>query len=175
MLRSIVPALLVAEPRMTLLCIGRGSEAFVEEAGRTPELRERLRAAGRLAAGDVAAAIAGCDLMIQPFPDGATTRRTSLMAGLINGRPVLTTWGALTEQVWTDTGAAALAPADDVPAFVEMARALIADPDGRHALAGRAGATYRAEFAVEHTVEELHAAARSQPRVVRESGAGEAA
>jgi glycosyltransferase involved in cell wall biosynthesis len=158
LLHGIVPALLAADERTAALCMGPGSQAFVDDAARLhPHLGHRLAALGRLPAADVADAIAACDLMVQPFPDGATTRRTSLMAALVNGRAVVTTTGALTEPIWAETAAVALAPAGDVGAVVAKARALIADSDARAELGARADATYRAEFALEHVVARLRA------------------
>jgi glycosyltransferase involved in cell wall biosynthesis len=177
MLRTIVPRLLTAAPDVTLLCIGPGSERFAAGINDAhPGFGERLKGTGRLAAVDVAGAIAACHLMIQPFPDGATTRRTSLMAGLINGRPVLTTSGKLTEPIWSESRAVAMAPAGDCDTFVQMARSLLADPRERGALAARAEMTYKARFALEHTIGRLRLArAEDGTGAARQSGRGEAA
>lgn len=156
MLRTTIPALLEKESGAGVVCIGQSSEAFVEEMVRDqPTLRGRLKATGRLPAHDAAISIAACDLLLQPFPDGVTTRRTSLMAGLVNGRPVVTTSGALTEPVWSETGAVALVPAADRAALVAAARRLIADPDAGRVLGARGGAVYRSRFAMAHTLARL--------------------
>ena len=55
---------------------------------------------GRLTGAEAAAALRACDLLVQPYPDGVTTRRTSVMAALTTSVPVLTTDGPLTEPVW---------------------------------------------------------------------------
>ena len=47
--------------------------------------------------------------LIQPYPDGVTSRRTSVMACLSQGRAVVTTAGRLTEPLWPASGAVALA------------------------------------------------------------------
>ena len=39
----------------------------------------------------VSLAIASCDLMVQPYPDGVTSRRGSMMAVLAHARPIVTT------------------------------------------------------------------------------------
>ena len=49
--------------------------------------------------------IGACDLLIQPYPDGISSRRTSAMAGLALGIPVITTTGSLTESLWAETRA----------------------------------------------------------------------
>jgi glycosyltransferase involved in cell wall biosynthesis len=153
MLKPAIAALLEAERRVAVVCIGRGSESFVGEiARRQPVLRDRLTATGRVSASDAAVWIAACELLIQPFPDGVTTRRTSLMAGLINGTPVLTTAGALTEPVWSDTQAVALVPASDQQELINAARRLAADAPSRTALGARGQAVYFERFALGHSV-----------------------
>ena len=80
----------------------------------------------------------------QPYPDGVTTRRTSMMAALTTSVPVLTTSGALTEPVWAQTAAVALAPAGDRSAMADLVAALAADPVSRAALGARGRALYDA-------------------------------
>jgi glycosyltransferase involved in cell wall biosynthesis len=153
MLRAAAVMVLTEEPTAAMVCMGAGSEAFVADlVAARPELRGCLHATGRMAPADVAATLTACDLVLQPYPDGVTTRRTSVMAALQNGRPVLTTTGHLTEPVWADTGAVAMTDAGDVPGFVAAARALLSRPAERMALAARGDDTYRRRFALEHTI-----------------------
>jgi len=70
----------------------------------------------------------------------------------------VTTQGALTEPVWTETGAVALAPEGDVAAFVDAADRLLRDADARAALGRRASAAYGAHFSIERTVAILRSA-----------------
>jgi len=77
------------------------------------------------------------------------------MAGLINGSPVLTTTGLLTEPIWSETGAVALESAGDTNAFVQTARALLSDTDRRTSLAARGERIYRERFALTHTIDKL--------------------
>ena len=44
-----------------------------------------------LANEEVSVHLSACDLMIQPYPDGISARRTSAMAALAHERPVVTT------------------------------------------------------------------------------------
>ncbi|HSC28356.1 MAG TPA: hypothetical protein VLD67_13840, partial [Vicinamibacterales bacterium] len=156
LLRSGLTALLDAEPSAAAICIGAGSDRFVADlAGARPDLRLRLTATGRASPHAAAAHILACDLMLQPYPDGVTTRRTSVMACLINGRAVVTTGGALTEPEWAGSGAVALVPSGDPRQLVEAARALLADGQARAALGARGEAVYRARFALEHTITAL--------------------
>ena len=162
MLRDAILSLLPQETSLTIVCAGAGSDRFVAEVvAENPELQSRLRATRRLAPADAAAVLAACELLLQPFPDGVTTRRTSVMAGLMNGRAVLTTSGQLTEPVWTETGAVSMTQAGDTPAFVAAARTLLARREDLNALAARGDDTYKRRFALEHTIDALRATRES--------------
>ena len=80
------------------------------------------------------------------------------MAGLMNARPIVTTTGHLTEPVWADTGAVALAAARDTESFIAAASALLARDDDRAALAVRGEKAYRELFALTHTIRKLRGA-----------------
>ena len=140
-------------PGLRVACLGRNGEAFVAGLeARVPSLRGRVVASGGLAPEAVAAHLRACDLVVQPFPDGVTTRRTSLMASLANGCPTVTTIGPLTEALWVDESGVALAPVGDTAALVDLVVALLRDGARRTAL-GRAGhRLYDTRFAVRHTV-----------------------
>lgn len=141
----------IAGARLALL--GDGARAFLTIlSGTHPDVARRAWAPGRLDAASVAAAIKACDLMIQPYPDGITTRRTSAMAGLKNGVATVTTAGTLTEPLWKDSGAVALAPAGDVAAFVDATARLAADADARAAQGRRGAQAYADHFSMEHTI-----------------------
>jgi glycosyltransferase involved in cell wall biosynthesis len=156
MLRVRLQALLSAEPTACAVCIGAGSRSFVREfLDRHPNLSGRVLAFGRTSGMEAAATIAACDLLLQPYPDGVTTRRTSVMAGLLNGCPVVTTAGALTETVWADTRAVAMASVSDVASFVRTTRLLLANTAEQEALGRRGEAVYRKRFAIEHTLTQL--------------------
>ena len=157
-LRRALKDLLTADSAVAALCVGRGSDRFVAQfiADNLP-LRGRVTATGRASAHDVSVQLQACDVLIQPFPDGVTTRRTSVMAGLANGRAVVTINGKLTEEVWRSTGSVALVAPADPFALSHAVRELLADVDARHALEARASATYNAAFALHHTIEGLQA------------------
>jgi glycosyltransferase involved in cell wall biosynthesis len=123
--------------------------------GEHRELAGRLRAIGEASAETVAAVLGACDLLLQPYPDGVSTRRTSLMAGLALGVPALTTQGVATEPLWCDEGLVALAPAGDDAALHAYAERLLADPAGRRELGARGGAGYARHFSIENTVRAL--------------------
>ncbi len=161
LLQAALTSLLLEDARLSAVCAGAGSDAFVRDtlAAARP-LTGRVHATGRLSAAEASSALAACDLLIQPYVDGVTTRRTSVMAGLINGRAIVTTSGRLTEAVWPETRAVATAPAGDVDALVHAVRALLSDEPARAALAARGDRTYRERFALAHTIDRLRAPAQ---------------
>ena len=71
-----------------------------------PRLAGRIHATGGQSSRSVSIALAACDLMIQPYEDGVSSRRTGVMAALIHKRPVITTTGESTEPIWSEAGAA---------------------------------------------------------------------
>lgn len=150
-LRGVVPRLLAADPNVRVACVGRGGESFAAEFASSG----RVVATGELAPADVAAVLRAADLALQPYPDGVTTRRTTVMAALANGVPVLSTTGELTEDVWRDSDALALVPAGDHAALASRAVDLLRDAAALSRL-GTAGArAYRDHFALELTVRRL--------------------
>jgi glycosyltransferase involved in cell wall biosynthesis len=149
-LAEILPALLRRLPASRVLLVGRGGEAFARRL--PPDVRDRVDATGPMTGAEVGAALRACDLLVQPYPDGVTTRRTSVMAALTTSVPVVTIAGPLTEPVWADTTAVALAAAGDVPALVAIAARLAGDPAARAALGARGRELYVGRFALDVTI-----------------------
>jgi glycosyltransferase involved in cell wall biosynthesis len=159
MLATALTRLLSDDATISAVCVGSGSDEFVRAlADTSPAIRERVHGSGRLSAPEAALYLSACDLLLQPYPDGVTTRRTSVMAGLINARAIVTTTGHLTEPVWAETGAVALAAAHDTEALVAAARGLLTKDDDRAALAAQGEKTYRELFALSHTIRALRGA-----------------
>jgi glycosyltransferase involved in cell wall biosynthesis len=142
------------------LLVGRNAPAYRERfVAERPDLTDRVTATGDLSAAAVAVHLAACDLLLQPYPDGASTRRTSLMSGLALGVPTATNAGILSEPIWAECAGVAVAPSAEPAALVAAAEGLLALPPEERAARGRAAAAwYRARFAVEHTVARLRAA-----------------
>jgi glycosyltransferase involved in cell wall biosynthesis len=124
---------------------------------RHPRFAARAWASGRLEPDAVPAVLRACDVLLQPYPDGITTRRTSVMAGLKNGVATVSTSGVLTETIWNATRAAALAPVGDAARLADIVAALLSDPTARAALGSRGAYAYQHHFSIEHTVTALRA------------------
>jgi glycosyltransferase involved in cell wall biosynthesis len=158
MLEASIPRLM-ARSECRVLLMGRASDAARRGIlAAHPEIGDRLQATGPLTPEALSRHIGACDLMFQPYPDGISTRRTSAMAALAHGRPMVTTWGHLSETIWAESGAVVLAPADDVHALVAAGAALIADSVRRAELSRRSQSLYAERFDVRHTVATLRSA-----------------
>ena len=158
LLRRAIDDLLSSDPQLAMICAGAGSDSFAESilTGQ-PGFRGRIVGTGRASANEISVRLQGCDLLVQPYPDGVTTRRTSIMAALANARAVVTSDGPLTENVWRETGCVSLS--QSTAGLVSAARGLLADASGRTALQLRAAATYASTFDLRHTIDALQAPA----------------
>lgn len=152
----LVPLVAERNPAVSWLLAGRGSLEFRDEViARHPALAGRVHATGALDAPAVSTALQACDLVVQPFPDGVSSRRGSVMAALVHGRPVVTTEGRLSEPLWRETGAVRLAPARDAVALADAAVDLLADEGERERLGRAARTLYEARFDLAHTIRAL--------------------
>jgi glycosyltransferase involved in cell wall biosynthesis len=151
-LRAALDRLLCGHPERTLLLLGRNSREFADTVTAAPG---QIVATGELDAQTASNALASSDLAVFPFIDGASGRRTSLMAALALGVPVVTTWGALSEPIWKESDAVFLSPAGDAGAFADAVDEALSRPE-ELADKGRAGrALYEARFSLAHLVQQL--------------------
>ena len=66
-----------------VLLIGRGAAGYRERLiASTPDIANRLFVADGLSPRAAAEHLAACDMMVQPFADGVSSRRTTVMAAL---------------------------------------------------------------------------------------------
>jgi glycosyltransferase involved in cell wall biosynthesis len=164
-LAGAIPALLERVPDASVVLLGEGGVGMRRRlADACPALARRLWATGPLAARDVSTHLLACDLMLQPFVEGVTTRRTSVMAALVHGVATVTTAGALTEPLWRETRAVALAPARDPAALATLAASLLGEGEARARLGAAGRAAYDAHFDVRHTIAALDGSVRGAAR-----------
>lgn len=157
-LDRVMPFLLSSRAGLSALMIGGdGAKWRAAFVAKYPEFAERIAATGVLGAAEASCAISACDLMMQPYPDGATTRRGSLIAALAHGRAIVTTAGALTEPLWNESRALEMTPVADIDAPGAAAGALLDDHDRRERMGQAATALYRDRFDARHTIAALRA------------------
>ena len=155
-LKTVLSLLLIGHPERMALLLGRGGDGLRDELIRLyPELTGRVSATGALSAEDLSLHLSLCDVMLQPFGDGVSGRRTSVMAALAHGLPIVTTSGSLTESLWAESGAVMLAPAEDANAQARAAEHLLVDSESRRSLSAAAAKLYRERFDIQHTISVL--------------------
>ena len=142
-------AMMGRRPDMGVLLIGGGGSRWREACFAD---RPRVVAPGPLSAEAVAAHLRACDVLLQPFPDGVSGRRTTVTAALANGVPTVTNLGPLSEPWWAETGAIVLADPTRLP---DAALDLLADPARRKALGEAGRRLYAERFDLRHTVAAL--------------------
>jgi glycosyltransferase involved in cell wall biosynthesis len=156
LLDEVVPSILDQVSGASMLLIGRGGAGYHDRLlGRCPRFEDRLHAVGGLSERDASVHISACDLMLQPYPDGITTRRGSAMAPLSHGVAVATTAGHLTESLWAASESVAISPVSEPATLASIAAGLLNDEAARlrFGMAGRK--LYEDRFHIRHTIEAL--------------------
>jgi hypothetical protein len=82
-LRAVLADMLDRLGTVHVVLIGSGSEQFRKAfAEHRPEHSSRVTATGVVSHVALASYVAACDVLVQPYPDGVSSRRTTAMAGL---------------------------------------------------------------------------------------------
>ena len=100
------------------------------------------RPLGFLDADQVSGALQAIDLLLLPFEDGVSERRTTITAGLAHGTPILTTRGHGTGSTLRSADFLRSTPAGDPTAFRDEAARLLAEPDRLRELSTKARQAY---------------------------------
>lgn len=152
-LQASLGPLLRGRRECSLLFIGRGSDAFRNEfLGRHPGLEHRVYASGELSHCAISRHLSACDLMVQPYPDGISSRRGSAMAALAHGRAMVTTYGYLTEPVWGESGAVTMTAVNENCTLSHLIGKLASSETARQQLAKAGRHLYSTRFDIAHTV-----------------------
>lgn len=156
LLKPTLRNLLQSRDDVTILLLGMSSAKFKQELTRDePQWAERIIATGELTSTQVSQHLQACDLVFQPYPDGASYRRTSLMAALANGVPVVTTTGKLSEPLWSQ-GSVVAVPVEESPQLLGKITNLLDDFNARTQY-GQAGLRlYQQTFSLDRTVAYLN-------------------
>jgi glycosyltransferase involved in cell wall biosynthesis len=163
LLERVIPELLEQSHRTRVLMIGAGSDRFAAAfAQRHSRWAGRVTATGSLTDSSLAAHVAACDVLVQPYPDGVSSRRTTVMAGLRLGVPIVTTTGYLTEPLWEKSQAVRLVPFDRVAEMAAHVTDLLSHPDRCEQLSRAGRDLYERTFALERTIAALTGATRGK-------------
>ncbi len=109
---------------------------------------------GYLAAGPASAALQALDVLLLPFVDGVSERRSSFMAGLAHGLPIVTVLGPATGATLRTADFFSGVP-PDLDVFIAAALALTRDPVRRRTLGDRAREAYVARYDWPRLADEL--------------------
>ena len=133
----------------------RATRSGWSSIARHPELAARVHATGALPPETLSVVLQACDVVAQPYADGASSRRGTLMAALAHGIPVVTTEGRLSEPVWRESRAVRLVPPGDTDAMAREILALGNDATERARLMSAGRALYNERFDLSHTIRAL--------------------
>jgi glycosyltransferase involved in cell wall biosynthesis len=154
-------ALIGYRPDARILLLGNRGPDFAERLRAADErFRDNVVAPGYQAPEDVSVHLQAAGAAIQPYPDGADTRRTTLMACLANGVPTVTTRGRGGNDPIFSLALGHAAPRDadaqgERTASLLASAHLLLDSGDLDELRTRARALYQREYAIERTVERL--------------------
>lgn len=101
---------------------------------------------GALRPSELAEHLAAADIALLPYVDGASTRRTTMIAALQQQTCVLSTRGHLTDMELAQAPSPILTPAGDRKAFVDAAIALASNPTLRRRVSAQGRELFEALF-----------------------------
>jgi glycosyltransferase involved in cell wall biosynthesis len=162
MLAPIIERLLRARNDRRVILLGRGAEKFAKTL--PSEVRENVLVPNASSPDEIVAQLSACDVVLQPYADGISSRRTSVMASIALGLPVISHAGAQTEPIWKSAKAIVLAHDESTRAYVDATESLLADPDLARAVGEKARSVYRVQFSIERTIRVLREKASQEER-----------
>lgn len=147
------------QPNTALAVIGGRPDAALSH-----DEERWFRALGYLPAVAASEALQALDLLVLPFVDGVSERRSSFMAGLLHGVPVMTTFGPATGRELRTAGCCAGVETTAGPGdFAAAAAGLARDREARGRLAACAARHYAAAYDWPRLAERLEARLRDVP------------
>jgi len=91
--------------------------------------------------------------MMQPYPDGVTTRRSTMMACLSLNRAVVTNLGPLSDPLWAESRATRLVPPHAPLAMARAVSQLLLDGKACSDLGKRGLDLYQSRFSWDHLID----------------------
>lgn len=141
----------ILRPELRLIVVGRDTDAVTRAlVARGRVAPERIVRSGEQTGQNLSLLLQCCDVFVQPYHDGVSARRTTLMALLQHGGVIVTARGPRTEDDWASSAAVRVLPAADAALFASAAHDLVADPEARMQIADRARELYAKRFDARH-------------------------
>lgn len=148
--------LLQDHPERFFLCLGRNSAHFVDKFKKLyPNLENQIESTGELDYKAVSSHIQACDIMLQVYSKGVTTKHTSLLTCLSHGKAVIATKGPRTEAFWVTQNCMALYDENSDLDFVQKFENVIYDSSTKKALEKKALETYNQCFSPNRTIKKI--------------------
>jgi hypothetical protein len=120
--------------------MGRGTGEIAGRLG-----HKAVRGTGLLPARELSQHLQACDLLLQPYADGISGRRTTTISALEHAVPVVTTFGPLSEPFWRETSAVETIAAE-TPELLAGAVERLLEPRRNGEARSAAVALYAARF-----------------------------
>lgn len=117
--------------------------------------RQWYRPLGYQSASDASASLQAADLLVFPFADGVSERRTTFMGGLAHGVPVLASVGFNTGPTLANAPFFSSVNINDETGWVRRTTELLRDDAGRPALGAAGRAAYERHYSWPATLESL--------------------
>ena len=153
---ELLPSLLNGQDKLSVMLLGKGSMELRDRLNELhPDLSQSVHATGVLSATDISRYVSACDVMLQPYQDGVSGRRTSVMIALSHGVAVVTNSGKATENCWAESQAVKLAKVGDVSSMVEAVQCSLADDELRNSMGNLGARLYRERFDIQQTISAL--------------------
>jgi len=128
-LESLIRELFSIGARVKILLLGKNGDFFLKQIeSKNPELIGKIVALGAQTLDEISSEISACDVMVQPYAGGISTRNGSLMAVLSHGIPCVANRGHVTDPEWDEWGIVDLVEEDDHLGMVEKVKVLLNDP-----------------------------------------------
>lgn len=145
-------------PDWKFVFIGRGSREFLghlEGQGVLPP--GSAAASGELGPAEAACWIKACDVMVQPYPEGVTSRRGSFMASVALGKALVTNLGRHSDEIWRIHIGTAMEVTEkpDAGQLLHAIGRVILDGALRRRLECGATLLYQREFSLDRTLQSL--------------------
>jgi glycosyltransferase involved in cell wall biosynthesis len=139
--------------KVHLLFIGSGEEQLRKIC--PAHLHPILTTTGSLGCEAVSTHLQLVDLLLSPFLDGISTRRSSAISCLSHGLPLLTTSGRLSDELWREAFGDGLIPVEDEAAYFDAAYQLCLDREKLKKFTHISQSLYQDQFTWERIAQRL--------------------